>query len=117
MKKDQLRVKDYLDHILKAIERIQRYVRGLSREAFGVDELVQDAVVRNLEIIGEPAHNIESDYQDFAKSNSTVPWKAMYLMQNRVSHGYFAVDLDTVWITIHRDRPEIKRHIEEFKAV
>jgi uncharacterized protein with HEPN domain len=116
MKKSDLRVTDYLDHILEAIARIERYTRGLSFKDFEAAELVQDAVIRNLEIIGEAAHNIELDHADFAASNPTVPWDYMYLMRNRISHGYFAVDLDIVWRTSHQSLPEVKRQIEQIKA-
>ena len=116
MKKTDLRVADYLKPILEAIERIQRYTQGMSNEAFRANELVQDAVIRNLEIVGEAAHNIECKHRDFAASNPAVPWEEMYLMRNRVAHGYFAVDVDIVWQTLLRDLPELKRQIEQLKA-
>jgi uncharacterized protein with HEPN domain len=59
MTREQLRLLDYLDHILEAIERIEEYVEDLDENAFLLNQLIQDAVIRNLEVIGEASHNIE----------------------------------------------------------
>lgn len=106
-KADALRVLDYLDHIVQGIGRIQRYVANLSEDDFLVDEKTQDAVIRNFEIIGEAAHNVEAHHPVFAAEHSEVPWLLMYSMRNRVAHGYFQVDLELVWKTIHSDLPEV----------
>lgn len=74
--------------------------------------LVQDAVIRNIEIIGEAARNIEKHYPDFTSSHNDVPWEDMYWMRNRVSHGYFSVDLEVIWNTIQRDIPELEQQIK-----
>lgn len=96
MKTDVLRIADYLAHICQAIERIHRYTQ-CGETAFLQDEMIQDAVIRNIEIIGEAARNIERNHPDFAARNPHTPWEDAYLMRNRVAHGYFAVDLDRVW--------------------
>lgn len=106
-KADALRVLDYLDHIVQGIGRIQRYVANLSEDDFLVDEKTQDAVIRNFEIIGEAAHNVEAHHTVFAAEHSEVPWLLMYTMRNRVAHGYFQVDLELIWKTIHSDLPEV----------
>lgn len=107
MNRHALRVEDYLDHILTAIKRIQRYTANLTEDAFLEREMVQDAVIRNFEIIGEAARNIERDAPDFAARHSDIPWTLIYTMRNRVAHGYFTVDLEIVWKTIHQDLPEL----------
>ena len=71
---DQLRVKEYLNHILEAIERINRYSNGMDEEEFLQDEKTQDAVIRNFEIIGEASRNIERYHPDFATEHSDIPW-------------------------------------------
>lgn len=111
MRKDDLRVPDYLGHILQAIDRINRYIEDIDEAAFLENALVQDAVIRNIEIIGEASRNIERDHADFAAKHPDVPWEDVYLMRNRVSHGYFSVDLEVVWKTIQRDIPEFARQI------
>lgn len=110
-KKDILRIPDYLEHIVVAIERIHRYVEDISEVDFLDDEKTQDAVVRNLEIIGEASRNIERYHPAFAESHPEVPWIFMYAMRNRIAHGYFKVDFELVWKTIHEDLPELHRQV------
>ncbi|MEO8718776.1 MAG: DUF86 domain-containing protein [Burkholderiales bacterium] len=106
-----LRVPDYLGHMLQAIRRIGRYAGGMDEAAFLKDELVQDAVIRNIEVVGEAARNIERVHPDFSAQHPDVPWGDIYLMRNRVSHGYFSVDLEIIWKTVKRDFPELERQI------
>jgi len=112
-KKDILRIPDYLEHIIEAIERIHRYVEDMSEVDFLDDEKTQDAVVRNFEIIGEASRNIERYHQAYAESNAEVPWTFMYAMRNRVAHGYFKVDFELVWKTIHEDLPELHEQVRQ----
>jgi uncharacterized protein with HEPN domain len=107
-----LRVPDYLAHILKAIERIHRYTTDMDQVSFLVNELVQDAVIRNIEIIGEAANNILRVAPAFAAQHDNVPWLVMYTMRNRVSHGYDKVDLEVVWKTIQGDLPVLYRQVQ-----
>ena len=117
MVEDPLRVTEYLGHIAKAIERIGRYTAGLDEAGFLGDELVQDAVIRNIEIVGEAARNIERQHPRFASRHADVPWEDIYLMRNRVSHGYFSVDLEIVWKTVTRDIPELAGQIARLRAL
>jgi len=110
-KSDVLRVMDYLSHIVEAIDRIHRYVEDMTEHTFLVDEKTQDAVVRNFEILGEAAHNIEQFHPAFAQANADVPWLLMYTMRKRVAHGYFKVDYELVWKTIHADLPELRSQV------
>jgi len=110
-KNDILRVMDYLSHIVAAIDRIHRYVEGMTELTFLEDEKTQDAVVRNFEILGEAAHNVEQFHPAFAQANADVPWTLMYTMRNRVAHGYFKVDYELVWKTIHGDLPELRSQV------
>ena len=112
-KADILRIPDYLGHILEAIERIHLYIEDMSEVAFLEDRKTQDAVIRNFEIIGEAAHNIERYHAQFASDHSDVPWAVVYTMRNRVSHGYFQVDLEIAWKTIHTDLPELYAQIHK----
>jgi len=87
-----LRIPDYLDHILQAIARIKNYTHGITETAFLGDEKTQDAVIRNIEVIGEAARNIERNHPDFAAQHADVPWGIAYEMRNALAHGYFKVD-------------------------
>ncbi len=97
--------------MLQAIRRIGRYAGAMDEAAFLEDELVQDAVIRNIEVIGEAARNIERVHPDFSAKHPEVPWEDIYLMRNRVSHGYFSVDLEIIWKTVKRDVPVLERQI------
>lgn len=110
-KVDKLRVPDYLNHILEAIQRIQRYVEHMNEVKFLEDTKTQDAVIRNLEIIGEACRNIELHHPDFATNHPDVPWGFAYEMRNALAHGYFKADLEIVWKTIHSDLPGLAEQI------
>ena len=106
-----LRVMDDLGHIVEAIDRIHRYAADLTEAVFLEDEKTQDAVVRNFELLGEAAHNIESHHAVFAQAHADVPWALMYTMRNRVAHGYFKVDYELVWKTIYADLPSLRSQV------
>ena len=102
-----LRVPDYLSHILAAIERIERHTADVDELGFLNSELIQDAVIRNIEIIGEAANNIQRVDAAFAAAHGEIPWQVMYAMRNRLSHGYDQVDFEMVWRTIRNDLPDL----------
>ena len=107
-----LRVPDYLGHILEAIERIEEYVSDMDEMAFLASKLVQDAVIRNIEIIGEASNNIQRVDPEFASQHDNIPWQVMYAMRNRVSHGYDKVDFEMVWKTICTDLPDLYKLVK-----
>lgn len=112
MSRGEQRLRDYLGHILQAIERIDRYTGDKSKAAFLCNEMAQDAVVRNLEILGEASHNIEQRFPEFAGAHPELPLAAAYQMRNAVAHGYFSVDFDIVWKTIHSDLPALYASVQ-----
>jgi len=111
MSKDKQRLADYLGHILQAIERIERYTDELDEAGFQQNELVQDAVIRNLEIVGEASRNIERHFPEFAAAHPEIPFSFAYQMRNAISHGYFKVDLEIVWKTIQRNLPGFSEQV------
>lgn len=84
----------FLKDMQQAMERIGRYCAGLDFEAFYLNELVVDGVVRNLKIIGEAARKVPPLVQ---QAHPQLPWSQMYRMRNRISHEYSGLDLATVW--------------------
>ena len=108
MTRDKQQLADYLCHIVEAIDRINRYTDDLSQAAFLAHDMAQDAVIRNLEIIGEASHNIEVHYPAFAADHPALPLSFAYQMRNAVAHGYFSVDFDIVWKTISSDLPGLR---------
>ncbi|WP_454724609.1 MULTISPECIES: HepT-like ribonuclease domain-containing protein [Cupriavidus] len=112
MSRDKQRLADYLEHILQAIDRISRYTKEMDQLVFLGNEMAQDAVIRNIEIIGEASHNIEDHYPEFAAAHPELPLAFAYQMRNAVAHGYFAVDLEIVWKTLQNDLPGLRRQVE-----
>ena len=116
MKRDPQRLPDYLNHILEAIERIEEYVSDLDEIAFLGNKLVQDAVIRNFEVIGEASNNIEKRFPEFVAAHPELPLASAYQMRNAVSHGYFQVDFEILWKTIQRDLPGLHTKVEEIRV-
>ncbi|AOV17243.1 hypothetical protein BJI67_09360 [Acidihalobacter aeolianus] len=106
-KADELRLPDFLDHMREAIERVHAYVADLDEVAFLADGKTQDAVVRNFEILGEAARNIERYHHAFADAHPEVEWPAIVALRNRVTHGYFTVDYGLLWKAIQSDLPDL----------
>ena len=112
MSRDLQRLPDYLAHIIEAIERIDRYTEDMDELAFLDNQMAQDAVVRNFEIIGEASNNIEKHYPDFAAAHPELPLAFAYQMRNAVAHGYFKVDFEILWKTIHSNLPELCQQVK-----
>ena len=84
----------YLDDILDAIAQIRSYVHGMSQEDFAHDRKTQDAVVRNLEIIGEAAGNLP---EEVLKKIPQIEWRKIKALRNILIHEYFGINLSIVW--------------------
>jgi uncharacterized protein with HEPN domain len=107
------RVEDYLEHIAEAIEPATGYLQPIpDREAFQSNPQVQDAVVRNIQIIGEAVNKINSTAPDFIEQHPELPWAQMRGIRNIAIHEYFFVDLEIVWTTVKNDFPKLKRQID-----
>jgi uncharacterized protein with HEPN domain len=119
MSKHPERAQDYLEHILDALERIQRYTARKSATDFRSDTLLQDAVLRNLGIIGEAAHRLLADSPDYAANHPEIPLVKIYGMRNRITHAYEEVDMEIVWNLVLFDIPALQLKIiaalNEFK--
>jgi uncharacterized protein with HEPN domain len=111
MSRDPLRLPDYLEHILDAIVRIQGYCEYVDEASFLSNPLLQDAVIRNLEIIGEASRNIQRVAPDFVAAHSELPLSFAYDMRNLLAHGYYKVDLRVVWKTLERDLPYLRDQV------
>ena len=107
------RLKDYLGHILEAIQKFKEYTRGMSEEKFGSDEKTQDAVIRNFEIIGEACQNVKREYPSVVANYPGVLWEEAYEMRNILAHAYFKVDVRIVWETIQKDLVKLEQQIHQ----
>ena len=102
--------KVYLNHILDSINSISKFTNGMDKKAFSEDEVVINAVIRMLEIIGEAANNISNELKI---KYPNVPWKKITGTRNNLIHEYFNVDLDLIWKTITINLPELKEKVIE----
>ena len=96
----------YLRHIIDSIAKIKRYLNGISFAEFEKDEMRVSAVIREMEIIGEAAHNVEIDFQS---AHPEIEWRKMTDMRNFLIHQYFGVSEKIVWDTYQNDL----NHLEE----
>ncbi len=102
-----------IDDIWESIEKIERYTEGMTRESFQSDEKTSDAVVRNLEIIGEAAGRLPDDFTD---RNLEIEWFKIVGLRNRIVHEYFGVDLKIVWQIIEIDLPTFKKSLKDIRS-
>ncbi|MBQ6473335.1 MAG: DUF86 domain-containing protein [Victivallales bacterium] len=99
----------YLLHIADACEKILRYLQNVEEADFAKNEMVQDAVLRNFEIIGEAAKHIPDDYRDL---HSEIKWRGMAGLRDILIHEYFGIDLVNVWNISKGAIPETLAHIK-----
>lgn len=98
----------FLEDIIEAIAKIERYTKGMGFAQFSVNDMAIDAVIRNFEIIGEAAGRIPSEVRN---RYPHVEWKEAMGFRNVLIHGYFGIDLEAVWDTIQKNIPLFKDHI------
>lgn len=108
---NQGRLADYLEHMRQAATDACSFVDGLSKEEFFSDKRTQQAVIMSIVIIGEAATKIMDQYSEFANSHPEVPWRNMRGMRNRIAHGYFDINLDVVWDTVHLALPGLVKQL------
>lgn len=109
--KSDLRAPDYFGHILQACDRILHYTSDLTRERFLADTMVQDAVLRNIEILGEATGNLFECLPNLESTYPQIPWIDIYGMRNRIAHGYFFINLELVWTVAVERIPELRQQI------
>jgi len=102
--------RDFLSDVREAIRRIAAYTAGMTYEVFLTDTRTQDAIIRNLEIIGEAtkklSEGLRAKYPD-------VPWKSMAAARDRLTHHYFGVNLDIVWQIVTAELPKVASRLEK----
>ena len=100
--------KAYVQHILDAIKNIQEYLAQKPRDVFFEDSLLQSGVIRQLEIIGEAARHLSTDYRN---KHQNIPWEDVIGMRDQLIHGYMGVDLNQVWDTTQHDLTDLKEDL------
>lgn len=102
----------YLDDMIGFAEKVLAYTQGLDQEGFTREDLVYDATLRNLELIGEAATHIPEPVRS---ANPDVPWRLIVATRNRLIHGYLGIDNDTLWSIIRDDVPALLEQLRELR--
>ena len=97
------------DDILESIDKINLYTKDIDFEKFISNSMIIDAVVRNIEIIGEASSKIPEEIKN---NFSEIPWIKLKGIRNRIVHDYFGVDVNIIWEIIKKDLTELKKQIE-----
>ena len=100
----------YLSDILKSIDKIKRYTKGMSYEQLVADELTYDAVLHNLQIIGEAVKNIP---QEIRILYPQVEWRKIAGLRDIIAHAYFTLEEQIVWDIIQNKLSDLQKNIEQ----
>ena len=103
----------YLGDILDSIALIHSYIQGVTYSQLDEDQLIQDAVVHRLEVIGEISRQLSDE---FRLKHPDVPWHRLIGMRNRIIHEYFGIDLDRVWDAVTVDVNELEKSVIRWLA-
>lgn len=106
MKDDRL----YLIHIKECIERIESYIGNTGKPEFLKSTFMQDAVIRNLQVLAESTQRLSDEAKD---SRQDIDWYKISGFRNILVHDYLGLDLDTVWNIVANEMPALKKVIEE----
>ncbi len=107
----QRELNTYLNDILDAIRKIEKYTAELSFDDFIENELVQDGVVRNLEVIGEAVKKIPEDVR---RDKPQIDWRKIAGLRDILIHEYFAVDFEIIWDVVNNKIPGLKKIVINF---
>ncbi len=102
----------YVDDMLTFATKVLAYTKGLNKRQFIEHEMVYDAVLRNLELIGEAAAHIPDDVR---ADHPDIPWRMIVATRNRVIHAYLGIDQDTIWSIVQDDVPRLLESLKKLK--
>ena len=104
----------FVKHIDESIDRILSFSKGIDKAGFMKDEMLQSAVIRQIEIIGEAVKNLP---KEFCERYPDIPWSKIAKTRDKMAHHYFGVDLDLVYGIIRKEIPKIKTQIKRILKI
>ena len=102
----------FVEDMLRFAEKVWTYSEGLDRQEFEANSLKYDAILRNLELIGEAATHIPTNVR---QAHPSVPWRQIIAIRNRLIHGYLGIDNDTLWSIVEGDIPVLITRLRSLK--
>ena len=106
----------YIEHMIEAIGTALAYVENCGETEFIADKRTQQAVIMNILIAGEAATKLATRHPDYIRKHPEIPWRSIRGMRNRLIHGYFEINLETVWNTLQHDFPALHEQLSRIKA-
>ena len=100
----------FIKHVRDSIEEIVSFTKDISKEKFMNEKLIQNAVIRSIEVIGEAVKNLSTSFKN---KYAEVPWNKVVGMRDKVIHHYFGVDLETIWKVVKEHIPKLRKDIQE----
>ncbi|MBK9438410.1 MAG: DUF86 domain-containing protein [Chloracidobacterium sp.] len=98
----------YLYDIIECCDRVADYINGVREEDYQVNPMLQDALVRNIEVVGEAVKNLSQEITD---AHPNIAWSQIARMRDKIAHHYFRINLDVVWKTATDDLPALRPQI------
>ncbi len=98
----------YLYDIIECCDRVANYVNGVREEDYQVNPMLQDALVRNIEVVGEAVKNLSTE---ITEAHPNIAWSQIARMRDKIAHHYFRINLDVVWKTATEDLPALRPQI------
>ncbi len=100
----------YLGDVLDAIKQIEDYLRDITKDSFLQNHMMQDAVMHQIEIIGEASNSVSDEFQD---QHPELPWMQMRAIRNKIVHDYREINLDVIWDTARNDLPMLEKQVRK----
>ena len=106
--REVIRDKGRIEHMLSAIDNVEEFTKGITKDDFVNSKIVFYAVVKNIEIVGEATYMLTNEFKN---SHQSVPWQIIEKMRHVLVHGYYTISPEKVWETVQNDLPLLKEQL------